>query len=100
MSLAGDEDLKISILSELSVAVSDEDHTLMNPLRWAVSNNWLGDKVEFCGYTIPHPSDKICNFNVQFSDKNTQTSKNVLKKMYEGLECVELVFNKILEKLN
>lgn len=95
-----DEDTKIAILSELTVSIKDEDHTLMNPIRWAVSNNWLGDKVEFCGYTIPHPSDKICNFNVQFEDRNIQTPKNVLKKIYEGIECTELIFSKMLEKLD
>lgn len=95
-----DENTKITILSELTIAVGDEDHTLMNPLRWAISNNWVGDKVEFCGYTVPHPSDKVCNFNVQFEDRNIQTSKNVLKKMYEGVECVELIFSKLLETID
>lgn len=94
------ENAKITILSEMTVAVGNEDHTLMNPLRWAVSNNWLGDKVEFCGYTVPHPSDKVCNFNIQFEDKSIQTSKNVLKKMYEGLECLELIFLKLSQELD
>ena len=91
-----EENNRVVILNDLSVAISEEDHTLMNPLRWAVSNNWVGDRVEFCGYTVPHPSDKICNFNIQFEDKNVQSSKNVLKKIYEGLECVELIFSKLL----
>lgn len=95
-----EEKSKVTILSELTLAVSDEDHTLMNPLRWAISSNWLGDKVEFCGYTIPHPSDKLCNLNIQFEDKNIQTSKNVLKKTYEGLECLELIFLKLSEQLD
>ena len=94
------EKSKITILSELTLAIADEDHTIMNPLKWTVSNNWLGDKVEFCGYTVPHPSDKLCNFNVQFENKDLQTSKNILKKTYEGLECLELIFSKLSQELD
>lgn len=94
-----EEEEKIRILNYLSLEVKDEDHTLLNPLRWCISNNWVGDKVEFCGYTIPHPSERVGHLTVQFEEKDIQSPKHVLKKVYEGLECLELIASSILEKI-
>lgn len=94
-----DASSKVAIIDEFSVQIYDEDHTMLNPLRWAISRNWVGDNVEFCGYTIPHPSEKISHLNVQFEDKGVQYPRNVLKKIYEGLECIEAIATKLLESV-
>lgn len=91
---------KVTIVNNLSIQIRDEDHTILNPLRWAISNNWLGDTVEFCGYTIPHPSERVAHVNVQFENKEIQSPKNILKKMYESLECIEAMANKLLNSLD
>ncbi|KAM0681736.1 RNA polymerase subunit AC19 [Glugoides intestinalis] len=91
---------EIDVINEFSLKIHNEDHTIMNPLRWAISNNWIGDSVEFCGYTIPHPSDKVAHLNIQFEDKKQQSVKNMLKKIYEGLECVEVIATKLLNSVN
>lgn len=88
---------KIEIVDEFSIRIRDEDHTMINPLRWAISNNWVGENVEFCGYTIPHPSEKASHLNMQFEDRSQQTVQNVLKKTYEGLECLEIIADKLLQ---
>lgn len=88
---------KIVVMDEFSLKFHEEDHTMMNPLRWAISNNWTGDSVEFSGYTIPHPSEKCSVLNIQFENQSLQTSKNVLKKVYEGLECIEIIASKLLD---
>lgn len=90
---------RIAILNEVSLEIKEEDHTIMNPLKWAISNNWLGDKVEFCGYNIPHPSESLAHLTIQFEDHQNQTPKPIIKKMYEGLDCLELIGNKLLEKI-
>lgn len=96
-----DEDSgRVKILNDLSLSIGDEDHTLMNPLRWCISNNWVGDKVEFCGYNIPHPSEKVAHLTVQFEDKEVQNPRNVMKKVYESLECLEFVGSSILQKMS
>ncbi|ELA42866.1 uncharacterized protein VICG_00181 [Vittaforma corneae ATCC 50505] len=94
-----DASKKIAVIDELSIQIYDEDHTMLNPLRWVISNNWVGDAVEFCGYTIPHPSERISHLNVQLEDRNAQSPKNVLKKVYEGLECIEVIAAKLLESI-
>lgn len=94
-----EEGERIKILNDLSLSIKDEDHTLMNPLRWCISNNWVGDEVEFCGYNIPHPSEKVTHLTIQFESKEAQCPRNVLKKVYEGLECLELIGSSILEKI-
>ncbi|CAH0479318.1 unnamed protein product [Peronospora belbahrii] len=40
----------------------DEDHTLGNALRYVLMRN---PDVEFCGYTIPHPSEPRMHIRLQ-----------------------------------
>ncbi|PYI10824.1 DNA-directed RNA polymerase I and III 14 KDA polypeptide [Aspergillus sclerotiicarbonarius CBS 121057] len=47
-----------------------EGHTLGNALRYAIMKN---PEVEFCGYTIPHPSETKMNLRIQTYDTTTAT---------------------------
>ncbi|XP_030044393.1 DNA-directed RNA polymerases I and III subunit RPAC2-like [Microcaecilia unicolor] len=40
----------------------NEDHTLGNALRYMIMKN---PEVEFCGYSITHPSESKINFRIQ-----------------------------------
>ena len=40
----------------------DEDHTLGNALRHVLMQN---DEVDFCGYSVPHPSEPKMNLRLQ-----------------------------------
>eukprot|EP00126_Sphaerothecum_destruens_P007077 Sdes_comp19673_c0_seq2m11535 len=40
----------------------EEDHTLGNVLRYLIMKN---PQVDFCGYSIPHPSEKKINMRIQ-----------------------------------
>ncbi|TNM99095.1 hypothetical protein fugu_013659 [Takifugu bimaculatus] len=46
----------------VTFVMHDEDHTLGNSLRYMVMKN---EDVEFCGYTITHPSENKINFRIQ-----------------------------------
>ncbi|KAF2755834.1 RBP11-like subunits of RNA polymerase [Pseudovirgaria hyperparasitica] len=48
-----------------SFEFAKEDHTLGNALRWIIMKNPV---VEFCGYTIPHPSEARMNLRIQTYD--------------------------------
>ena len=54
----------------------DEDHTLGNLLRNQIVKN---KHVEFCAYSVPHPSEQICNVRVQLveADDDIDTNKVV-----------------------
>lgn len=43
----------------------DEDHTLGNLLRNQIVKNKY---VEFCAYSVPHPSEPILNIRVQVAE--------------------------------
>ncbi|KAI9826891.1 MAG: RNA polymerase subunit AC19 [Thelocarpon impressellum] len=45
-----------------------EDHTLGNALRWVIMKN---PEVEFCGYSIPHPSEAKMNVRIQTYEGTT-----------------------------
>lgn len=94
------EGCRVRILDELSVEIQREGHTLMNPLKWAISNNWSGERVEFCGYTIPHPSDELAHISIQFEDESMQTASHLLAKICEGLDSIETCCTSLLSQLD
>ncbi|KAJ8394371.1 hypothetical protein AAFF_G00045820 [Aldrovandia affinis] len=46
----------------VTFVLHEEDHTLGNALRYLVMKN---PNVEFCGYSITHPSESKINFRIQ-----------------------------------
>lgn len=59
-----------------------EDHTLGNLLRFALIKN---PEVEFCGYSITHPSEHTINMRLQTTGKGTN------EIMIQGLESVHFM---------
>ncbi|QSL67098.1 hypothetical protein MERGE_001487 [Pneumocystis wakefieldiae] len=49
-------------LTSVTFQIIKEDHTLANALRYIIMKN---PDVEFCGYSIPHPSEPKLNFRIQ-----------------------------------
>ncbi|CUS11926.1 unnamed protein product [Tuber aestivum] len=56
-----------------SFEIIGEDHTLGNALRYIIMKKWVRNfgfwvpdpEVEFCGYSIPHPSEDKMNIRIQ-----------------------------------
>lgn len=61
-----------------SFQVVDEDHTLGNALRYLIMKN---PEVEFCGYSIPHPSENKLNIRIQ-----TYGNITALEALHQGLD--------------
>ncbi|KAJ5107655.1 hypothetical protein N7456_004330 [Penicillium angulare] len=57
-----------------------EGHTMGNALRYAIMKN---PAVEFCGYTIPHPSDAKMHLRIQTIE--TTTALEALEKGFSDL---------------
>ncbi|KAI0642603.1 RBP11-like subunits of RNA polymerase [Trametes meyenii] len=51
--------------SAATFQIHDESHTIGNALRWMLMKN---PKVEFCGYSVPHPSENHINMRIQMYD--------------------------------
>ncbi|KAI1633214.1 DNA-directed RNA polymerase [Biscogniauxia mediterranea] len=58
-----------------------EGHTLGNALRYIIMKN---PDVEFCAYTIPHPSEDKMNLRIQTYDTTTATAA-----LAKGLQDIE-----------
>lgn len=54
--------------SNRTFAIGNEDHTLGNALRHILIQN---SKVEFAGYSVPHPSEPIVHIRVQTHEPTT-----------------------------
>ncbi|KAL1953107.1 hypothetical protein VTO42DRAFT_3587 [Malbranchea cinnamomea] len=67
-----------------------EDHTLGNALRYVIMKN---PEVEFCGYTIPHPSEAKMNLRIQ-----TYDSTNVFAVLEKGFEDLMDLCDVVTEK--
>jgi len=65
----------------------DEDHTLGNALRHVVMRD---ANTDFCGYTVPHPSEKYLHLRVQ-TRKNTAEDALV-----DGAETLKKICNTVV----
>ncbi|KAK6462447.1 hypothetical protein DFJ63DRAFT_156705 [Scheffersomyces coipomensis] len=61
-----------------SFQIIDEDHTLGNAIRYIIMKN---PEVEFCGYSIPHPSENKLNIRIQ-----TYGNITALEALHQGLD--------------
>ncbi|KAI9646705.1 RNA polymerase subunit AC19 [Ciborinia camelliae] len=59
-----------------------EDHTLGNALRYIIMKKYVGPDVEFCGYSIPHPSEELMNVRIQ---TYTMPAEDALRKGLDDL---------------
>ena len=69
----------------------NEDHTLGNLLRNVIIKN---NQVEFCAYSVPHPSEPIMNVRLQVAPSCGDTKK-VLK---HGLKRIAKMSDVLSEK--
>lgn len=89
---------RLEARNEYQVSIADEDHTLLNVLRYAINKRC--DSIELCGYTVPHPSENVAIFRVQFKRQEQQTSDNVYKTLVDGLEYVNAIGEKLLSEIS
>ncbi|EPR78512.1 polymerase subunit AC19 [Spraguea lophii 42_110] len=87
---------KIKVLDEYTFSITDEDHTLMNPLQWSISQD---KSVDICGYTIPHPSENIATLRIQFKDENRQNKTEKKDTLIEGCDRLERIINEMMKQL-
>lgn len=73
-----------------SFQIVDEDHTLGNSLRYVIMKN---PEVEFCGYSIPHPSENKMNIRIQTYGNITAT-----EALHLGLDNLAQLCNVVEEK--
>ncbi|KAH3672896.1 hypothetical protein WICMUC_003983 [Wickerhamomyces mucosus] len=79
-----------------SFQITEEDHTLGNALRYIIMKN---PEVEFCGYSIPHPSESKLHIRIQ-----TYGSITAVEALHKGLDdlsdfCTHIE-EKFTEKIN
>ncbi|CAB50921.2 DNA-directed RNA polymerase I and III subunit Rpc19 [Schizosaccharomyces pombe] len=82
-------------LTSVTFQIQKEDHTLGNSLRYVIMKN---PEVEFCGYSIPHPSEAKMNFRIQTAPSTTAV--DVLRKGLDDLiDLCDAVTEKFTEQL-
>lgn len=79
--------------SSRTFAIGDEDHTLGNALRHVLMQS---QKVEFAGYSVPHPSEPIVHIRVQ---TNKQSNISAVDALKEGCETLSDQCAYVLEQL-
>ncbi|RWR73266.1 DNA-directed RNA polymerases I and III subunit RPAC2 [Cinnamomum micranthum f. kanehirae] len=79
-------------LRSSTFSLTDEDHTLANSARFALNKD---PRVEFCGYSIPHPSDNRVNIRVQTTgDPAKEVFKDALQDLMVMCQHVRGTFDK------
>ncbi|KAL9940262.1 hypothetical protein V8E36_000967 [Tilletia maclaganii] len=77
-------------LSAATFCLADEDHTIGNSLRYMLMKD---PDVEFCGYSLPHPSELKCHVRVQMYGR-----KNAVTALQQALVRLEQLFEEIKDK--
>ncbi|KAK7207845.1 DNA-directed RNA polymerase [Myxozyma melibiosi] len=80
-----------------SFRILQEDHTLGNALRYVIMKN---PEVEFCGYSIPHPSEAAMNLRIQTYGEITavQALEKGLDDLVDLCDVVESKFRSAIDK--
>ncbi|EGG13867.1 putative RNA polymerase III subunit [Cavenderia fasciculata] len=87
---------KIEVVSErrdcATFIMTEEDHTIGNSLHYVLMKN---PKVDFSGYSIPHPSDNKLNLRIQ-----TKGETSAQDAILTGLNDIKDIGKHILETFN
>ncbi|EHN00549.1 Rpc19p [Saccharomyces cerevisiae x Saccharomyces kudriavzevii VIN7] len=78
-----------------SFQIVEEDHTLGNALRYIIMKN---PDVEFCGYSIPHPSENLLNIRIQTYGEITAVDA-LQKGLKDLMDLCDVVEAKFTEKI-
>ena len=72
--------------------LGDEDHTLGNVLRHVLMQT---AGTEFCGYSVPHPSEPYVHLRVQTDGEKTASGmlKEGLKELGAACDTIESAFD-------
>ncbi|GAN02759.1 DNA-directed RNA polymerase I and III subunit Rpc19 [Mucor ambiguus] len=81
----------------MTFCFKEEDHTLGNALRHVINKN---RDVDFCGYSIPHPSEAKMNVRIQTTDNTNAIDalKSGLQDLYDMVAHVREAYVEGLEK--
>ncbi|MBW0527469.1 hypothetical protein O181_067184 [Austropuccinia psidii MF-1] len=71
-------------------SLKEEDHTLGNSLRYIIMKN---PEVEFCGYSLPHPSEQKLHLRIQMYD-----NKSAIQALQKGLTDLEQLILTLAER--
>lgn len=83
-----------SVENAASFEILEEGHTIGNALRWIIMKN---PDVEFCAYTIPHPSEPKMNVRIQTYEG---TAVDALQKgLRELADIADVISSEYSEKL-
>ncbi|KRX01394.1 DNA-directed RNA polymerase, RBP11-like dimerization domain [Pseudocohnilembus persalinus] len=76
----------------------DEDHTLGNALRYMLVKR---PDVEFCGYSIPHPSENKMNIRLQTVEKDSNSVlQEGLNSLANACDIIGDKFDQAIKKYN
>ena len=83
-------------VSNATYSFYGEDHTLGNLLRNQIVKN---KHVEFCAYSVPHPSEAICNVRIQLTQSDNEAAQiDTNKVLKASLKRVSRVCDALTEK--
>lgn len=75
------------------IIIPNEDHTIMNPLRYIIQRNCAD--VSIVGYSIPHPAEKKAELKMQF-----KREKSIRDVTINGLKDLIRIGEVIITKLD
>lgn len=82
-------------MTSATYSLVGEDHTLGNLIRNQIVKN---KHVEFCAYSVPHPSEAVCNVRIQLAENADTSVIDTNKVLKASLKRVSRVCDALTEK--
>lgn len=82
-------------MSSATYSFVGEDHTLGNLVRNQIVKN---KHVEFCAYSVPHPSEAVANVRIQLAEASAGAGVDTDKVLKASLKRVSRVCDALTEK--
>jgi DNA-directed RNA polymerases I and III subunit RPAC2 len=79
-------------MAAATFSFNGEDHTLGNLMRNQIQKN---AKVDFCAYSVPHPSEPVCNVRIQMASNSDADVNSALR---HGLKRIQKTCDVVEEK--
>ena len=83
--------------SSATYSFTGEDHTLGNLLRNQLVKN---KHVEFCAYSVPHPSESVMNVRIQLAQGGPASDLDTNKVLKASLKRVSRMCDALTEKFS
>ncbi|KAI5134007.1 DNA-directed RNA polymerases I and III subunit RPAC2 [Nematocida ausubeli] len=92
--------MEVHVKDSYTIEILKANHTILNVVRWSISEFEAESEIELIGYTIPHPMEERAILKIQLKNEKEQTEAAILSILQRGISFAEKLFKTLEEKID